>query len=620
MSLSSDSAKLYDVLITFHSAHFLPVADVPSLSADPYILASLHVPSYANHEEPGPPTLLFRTRTLRRTRDPDWGAEVWRVGGVPGAGFALRVGVRDEDAGKKDDRLGEARKDADADWGQVREGLKIERKEASIKKRRGGVRAYISTYATAAVSKKVSRKGGNVVFSVEVLGLSENQKDRRVYTLGPNYFSLHFSPLLGRMMGTKSTNTSNTTKKPAVSNFQANKLQLTGPVPKDLNHKYVGYRPFIEIMFSKSGIQGRLLNHALKKQHKYVYSHDQATVYGVVERHQGASNVDPADHNKSKSQSKESSGDQQQSTSQSDGPSSQSQSQPRSSSHEPEPRNDVNPLAAQFLHMTQHGAGHRLYTYVVTLDAQWRFTETGDEFAIEMLSKHSVHADAARYIAYSGEFFVRRLGTKGWEEDEEEEEEEDAEVDQDQETHDDKGKESQSNGGLKQDKTQELKKRPARYPPSAYELVIDNDSGTYRPHKELLPLLAEFLGSDANLGGPGGIGKITAMDGFDESLKDTKKRRAEAKNSKSSDGKNEKDGKEKKRPQVQLRRGTSLSSAEAEEAGLGRRSMSSASVDAIVTGRENGEGKGGVGGKVDEGKEKLGEMKEGVAELVGKEK
>lgn len=101
------------------------------------------------------------------------------------------------------------------------------------------------------------------------------------------------------------------------------------------------------------------------------------------------------------------------------------------------------------------------------------------------------------------------------------------------------------------------------------------------------------------------------MDGFDESLKDAKKQRAEAKHAKSSDGK---DGKEKeKRPQVQLRRGTSLSSAEAEEAGLGRRSMSSGSVNAIVQGED-----GGGKGKVEEAKEKMGEMKEGVAGLVGK--
>lgn len=167
----------------------------------------------------------------------------------------------------------------------------------------------------------------------------------------------------------------------------------------------------------------------------------------------------------------------------------------------------MNPLAAQFLHMVQHGAGHRLYTYVITLDAQWRFTETGDEFAIEMLSKHSMHADAAPCIAYSGEMFVRRIGTQGWEQDEQEEPDAQADPDQD---------ERHAPGAKK-------------HPPSAYELVIDNDSGTYRPHKQLLPVLEKFLGSEANLGGPGGLGKITAVDGFDRGLKDTKKQRAEAK-------------------------------------------------------------------------------------------
>ncbi|KAG8735034.1 hypothetical protein FRC10_011074 [Ceratobasidium sp. 414] len=179
----------------------------------------------------------------------------------------------------------------------------------------------------------------------------------------------------------------------------------------------------------------------------------------------------------------------------------------------------MDPLAAQFLRMIQYDAGHRLFTYVITLDAQWRFAETGDEFAIEMLSKHSMHAEAALYIAYSGEMF--------------EEDEADSRNDK------------------------------KKYPPSAYELVIDNDSGTYRVHKELLPLLAEFLGGEANLGmllffpppsmihnhhtpfvslhrlthrnttigGPGGLGKITAIDGFDEGLNNTKKHRAEAKRS-----------------------------------------------------------------------------------------
>ncbi|KAG8711427.1 hypothetical protein FRC09_020600 [Ceratobasidium sp. 395] len=672
-STSGDADKLYDIQITIHSAHALPVSDVPSLSADPYILASLRVPEYREKDEPGPPPLLFRTKTIHRTRDPDWENEVWRVGGIPGSGFALRIGVRDEDAGKQDDRLGEARvsffgtgpakkrmgddsdRDADLDWGRVREGLDMARREAPIKKRRGGARAFLSTYMTAAMAKGVSPKSAKVVVSVRVLGLSENQEDRRVYTLGPNYYSLHFSPLLGKVMGTKSADAPSA-KKHTISNFQANKLQLTGPVPKDLEHRYVGYRPFIESLFSKSGIKGRILNRALKKQHRYVYSHNQETVYGSVERHQRAANVDTDE--KEAGDSKPRPPDQPETT----GEPGSSQSTPQTG-----PRSEANPLAEQFLHMVQHGSGHRLYTYVITLDAQWRFTETGDEFAIEMLSKHSVssprnfiisalvhssvalifvstfdqclgsqmHADAARYIAYSGEMFVRRTSTKGWEDDEEEETDARA----------DSGQEDSQNDGP----------RVKKHPPSAYELVIDNDSGTYRPHKELLPLLAEFLGREVNLGaflftfdltipliaklqnyvvtgGPGGLGKITAMDGFDEGLKDTKKRRAEAKKSQS--------GGEQTR-QMQVRRGSSVSSVG---------SMSSGEVEQAVREGTQGQGHGegedagnaaqgaangeekaggaemnGVGramddgkAKVAEGKEMMGELKDGMAGITGK--
>ncbi|KAG9084150.1 hypothetical protein FRC06_004193 [Ceratobasidium sp. 370] len=552
--MSSDNSKLYDTQITVHSAHDLPVSDLPSLSADPYILAWLRDQDNTSDARSG-----------LGERGVESG---WRTG----VGFALRIGVRDEDAGKKDERLGEARvsffstlapkklkgddseRDADLDWGHVREGLDVARREAPIKKWRGGTRMFLSTYMTAAIIRRVSPRSGKVVVSIRVLGLSENQEDRRVYTLGPNYYSLHFSPLLGKVMGTKSANPSGAAK-PTVSNFQANKLQLTGPVPKDLEHRYVRYRPFIESLFSKSGIKGCILNHALKKQHRYVYSHDQATVYGCVERHQHASNVG-SNNTRSKPR-----------TSQSSSPA------------------DVNPLAAQFLHMVQYGAGHRLYTYAITLDAQWRFTETGDEFAIEMLSKHSIHADAAPYIAYSGEMFVRRIRTQGWEDDK-----------------------------LEKADSRDDEKKLKKYPPSAYELVIDNDSGTYRPHKEFLPLLAEFLGGQANLGGPGGLGKITAIDGFDEGLKDTKKRRAEAKKSQSG---------ERETRQVQVRRGSSVSSVG---------SVSSGEVERVVRERTRaGEGGGrqlegesgvvkGSGEPEEHGEAKGGEAKQDVGKVMGEMK
>ncbi|KDN42431.1 hypothetical protein RSAG8_06748, partial [Rhizoctonia solani AG-8 WAC10335] len=302
-------------------------------------------------------------------------------------------------------------------------------------------------------------------------------------------------------------------------------------------------------------------------------------------------------------------------------------------SNVPEPNasdKDLNILAAQFLHITQHGAGYRRYTYVVTLDGQWRFTETGDEFAVEMLSKHSMHADGARYIAFSGEFFVRRVGTKGWEDDLNKEQ--DARLDQEDET------------GEKHNKhetwpTKAINKAKD-HPPSQYELVIDNDSGTYRPKKDLLPLLAEYLGNEANLGGPGGLGKITAMDGFDEGLKETKKRRAEAK-------KQHKPRAEQERPpMVQLRRGGSLSSEQAAAAGLGRRSMSSSDLEQMVeegekdkhegngearqqgaeganqsnedaTGETEDASRGDGNGVLEEGEKRIDELRQGTVQVLG---
>ncbi|KAG9117689.1 hypothetical protein FRC07_007358 [Ceratobasidium sp. 392] len=221
-----------------------------------------------------------------------------------------------------------------------------------------------------------------------------------------------------------------------------------------------------------------------------------------------------------------------------------------------------------------------------------------------MLSKHSMHADAARYIAYSGEMFVRRIGTRGWEDDEKED--------------------ADARADAKQDGSKDGDSKVKKHPPSQYELVIDNDSGTYRPDKKLLSLLAEFLGCEANLGGPGGLGKITTMDGFDEGLKDTKKRRAEAKKSQSGS-----EGGETR--QVQARRGSSvssigsMSSGEVEQAirkgaqgqeqqgedANGEANQGGAEMNSV--GKAMGEGKA----KISDGKEKMGELKDGVAGVVG---
>ena len=166
-------------------------------------------------------------------------------------------------------------------------------------------------------------------------------------------------------------------------------------------------------MFTSHSLRGRILNRALHHQHARVYNYDGTTVYGSF----------------------------------------------------PSPCKE---MALRFLDLVHFDQGGRIYTYILTLDGLWRFTETGKEFGIDLLSKHTMHSDVSIYIAFSGEFFIRRL--KHPHQDPEE-----------QETH----PPAEISGGPP---GEEGPKDPAYY-----ELVIDNDSGTYRPNAELLPQLKEFM-------------------------------------------------------------------------------------------------------------------------------
>ena len=186
-------------------------------------------------------------------------------------------------------------------------------------------------------------------------------------------------------------------------------------------------------MFTAKSIRGRILNHALHHQHYRVYNYDRSTVYGSF----------------------------------------------------PAPCKD---LSLQFLDLVHWDKGGRIFTYVLTLDGQWRFTETGKEFGIDLLSKHTMHSDVNIYIAFAGEFFVRRLQRPHQSPDE-------------AETH----PPAEMNGGP-------LSGDPPR-DPAYYALVIDNDSGTYRPNAKLLPQLKAFM--EHNLPGM----KVTTLDCTSQSEK-----------------------------------------------------------------------------------------------------
>ena len=193
-------------------------------------------------------------------------------------------------------------------------------------------------------------------------------------------------------------------------------MQLAGPVPTSLYHRYVEFKPFVKGMFTATSFRGRILHHALHHQHSRIYNYDRDTVYGCF----------------------------------------------------PSPSRD---MTLQFLDLVHYDKGGRIFTYVLTLDGLWRFTETGKEFGIDLLSKHTMHSDVNIYIAFSGEFFIRRSKRPHNE----------GSASALEETH----PPAEIEGGPPNDD-------PPK-DPAYYTLVIDNDSGTYRPNAKVLPDLKEFM-------------------------------------------------------------------------------------------------------------------------------
>jgi len=99
-----------------------------------------------------------------------------------------------------------------------------------------------------------------------------------------------------------------------------------------------------------------------------------------------------------------------------------------------------------------HRVKPAVYTYVISTDDDtFRFSETGAAFFVDFASKHALHANCSETVRYSGEFHPRPAG--GWE------------------GFDD----ARSDADVQ------------------WELVIDNNSGTYAPDKTLLPKLTQLL-------------------------------------------------------------------------------------------------------------------------------
>lgn len=185
----------FTVRFTFHRANNLPISDINSLSADPYIQATLTSALRNRHKED--PDLVLRTPTVHKKTDPEWKYQ-WTVAGIPSSGFKLKCRLYDEDPSDHDDRLGNVSVHVthiDKNWEGVRE------REYEIKKRMGSKRGYLLRGCVALVSHNM-HLGGRLWLSMECLGESEKPYGR-MYTIGETMWTKHFSPMIGRMVGTK---------------------------------------------------------------------------------------------------------------------------------------------------------------------------------------------------------------------------------------------------------------------------------------------------------------------------------------------------------------------------------------------------------------------------------
>ncbi|EWY96517.1 hypothetical protein FOYG_05192 [Fusarium oxysporum NRRL 32931] len=445
-----DAPQGYTIRFIFHGASNLAPGDFVTASSDPFLHATLKGTQPKRHKED--PDLTHRTKTIRKTTEPEWEDE-WIVANVPPTGFTLKCRMYDEDFPDHDDRLGNVTIKVPSigpDW----KGIPAPGRVYEAKKRMMSKRAYLAKAISSVVTHNIHMTP-LLRLSMELLGPSDPPY-AQMYTVGPTTWVKHFSPLIGRIAGVKVNANAeddarvdedqqvdqdgNKKSKTQKYDFQANEMQLQGPVPPKLYHRFVEFRPIIASIYSSAGLRGTILNKALHSQHRRIYNFNASTEYGDFDA--------------------------------------------------------CSPEASeQFLKLVHFDEGGRTFTYVLTLDGMFRFTETGKEFGIDMLSKHTMHSDVETYIACSGEFFIRRLKKPLASDD----------VHPHTKTH----PQEDIPGGP-----------PKEHPPhdpAYYQLIIDNDSGTYRPDKSTLPYLKEFL--EKNFPGLG----IITMHWEDQELQDMKK-------------------------------------------------------------------------------------------------
>jgi hypothetical protein len=185
----------YTVRITFHSASNVPVSDINTGNSDPFVLAQLNTDLPPRHSDD--PHLRFRSKTIHRSTEPVWSA-VWVVGGIPSSGFKLKTRLYDADDYNRDDRLGTLHYNS----GRLDENWKgVDKEEFKLEKTGAHPLVYGLRWCTSIV-RSSRNLHARMTMSIELLGKTEGDDMGKAFTLN-NFFFVHFSPLVGKLAGTK---------------------------------------------------------------------------------------------------------------------------------------------------------------------------------------------------------------------------------------------------------------------------------------------------------------------------------------------------------------------------------------------------------------------------------
>lgn len=194
MTAPGGSTTRYSCEIIFHRATNVPISDFYKLSpsSDPYLVATLSTDSAESSE---PHSISYRTKTVRRSLNPEWNAP-WIVSGVPSTGFTLTLSLLDEDPYKHDDHLGRSvlRFPECVNGPELKDGWNTGEQEFKVKKRHGSIRTEVTTFTAKLLRPHHVSHRARIFLTVRVLGKArlvegDDAASEKLYTLGPRAFA-----------------------------------------------------------------------------------------------------------------------------------------------------------------------------------------------------------------------------------------------------------------------------------------------------------------------------------------------------------------------------------------------------------------------------------------------